>query len=99
MNDLCQSSKSGMVPNIDPIKNQTGKRIVLVNPIPKPTSCLMASRFIWTNVILVAFCAFSECHCAAIGQDWPQINGPNRNGIAEQEKLLGRWPADGDHRW
>lgn len=27
--------------------------------------------------------------------DWPQILGPNRNGIADGEKLLERWPQSG----
>ena len=27
--------------------------------------------------------------------DWPQILGPNRNGVAEGEKLLASWPAAG----
>lgn len=27
--------------------------------------------------------------------DWPQILGPDRNGIANSEKLLAQWPADG----
>ncbi len=30
-----------------------------------------------------------------MGQDWPEINGPARNGVANQEKLLSAWPADG----
>lgn len=29
------------------------------------------------------------------GGDWPQILGPNRNGIAEDEKLAPRWPRGG----
>ena len=31
----------------------------------------------------------------ARGGDWPQILGPNRNGIASNEKLLKTWPATG----
>jgi outer membrane protein assembly factor BamB len=27
--------------------------------------------------------------------DWPQILGPDRNGIARDESLAGRWPKDG----
>lgn len=29
------------------------------------------------------------------GGDWPQILGPQRNGQAENEKLLDRWPEEG----
>ena len=31
----------------------------------------------------------------AVADDWPQINGPNRNGIAVNETLQTRWPAEG----
>src|SRR5688500_2742851 len=33
----------------------------------------------------------------SVGQagDWPQILGPNRNGVAEREQLASRWPAAG----
>ena len=30
-----------------------------------------------------------------VADDWPQINGPNRNGVAVHESLQTRWPADG----
>ncbi|MEK6238303.1 MAG: PQQ-like beta-propeller repeat protein [Planctomycetales bacterium] len=29
------------------------------------------------------------------GQDWPQLLGPNRNGISAETGLLKKWPADG----
>lgn len=29
--------------------------------------------------------------------DWPQILGPNRTGIAQNEKLADKWPAGGPH--
>ena len=29
------------------------------------------------------------------GGDWPQVMGPNRNGISVEEKLADKWPADG----
>lgn len=32
---------------------------------------------------------------AALAGDWPQILGPNRNGIAEGEQLAKSWPAKG----
>lgn len=28
-----------------------------------------------------------------VADDWPQINGPNRNGVVANETLLTRWPA------
>lgn len=31
----------------------------------------------------------------AIAGDWPQILGPNRNGIAQDEKLASTWPKSG----
>jgi len=33
--------------------------------------------------------------CAAHAGDWPQILGPQRNGIASNELLLPQWPATG----
>ncbi len=32
---------------------------------------------------------------ATEGGDWPQIMGPNRNGIATEERLAEKWPATG----
>jgi outer membrane protein assembly factor BamB len=32
---------------------------------------------------------------AACGGDWPQILGPHRNGVAENEKLADSWPKEG----
>lgn len=34
-------------------------------------------------------------NCEAYAGDWPQILGPTRNGIADEEHLLTEWPADG----
>ncbi|MEO1983888.1 MAG: alcohol dehydrogenase, partial [Fuerstiella sp.] len=31
----------------------------------------------------------------SIGGDWPQILGPNRDGVAAGEQLLSSWPAGG----
>ncbi len=31
----------------------------------------------------------------SFADDWPQIPGPDRNGIARGEKLLLEWPAGG----
>jgi hypothetical protein len=30
-----------------------------------------------------------------IAGDWPQILGPHRDGVAEQEKLAQSWPSAG----
>lgn len=35
------------------------------------------------------------CSSAAPAGDWPQILGPDRNGIARDETLADRWPDDG----
>ncbi len=43
-------------------------------------------------VLLVGWISISE---NARAGDWPQILGPHRNGIADQEKLLDRFPAEG----
>lgn len=48
-------------------------------------------RFVWfSTVILVASC----CGTSMAG-DWPQILGPNRNGVAENETLAKAWPKEG----
>ena len=31
--------------------------------------------------------------------DWPQINGPNRNGVAPNEVLLTKWPKNLKQIW
>lgn len=46
-------------------------------------------KFFGTLVIVAALAAISEAG------DWPQILGPNRNGHAEEEKLMDKWPDDG----
>lgn len=43
----------------------------------------------------LACCFFVASFGVATAGDWPQILGPNRNGIAESEKLAETWPADG----
>ena len=46
-----------------------------------------------TSVIVGMFIPVNSlCVCAG---DWPQINGPNRNGTAVGEKLLAKWPVGG----
>ena len=44
--------------------------------------------------MLVLFLAINSISVGqALAGDWPQILGPNRNGIAEDEKLAEKWPA------
>ncbi len=46
-----------------------------------------------TFVFLVAI-AWTSCGPAK-GGDWPQIMGPHRNGLAEEERLTDKWPERG----
>lgn len=50
----------------------------------------MTSQHICTIAMVIA-----QATSLAIAGDWPQILGPDRNGIATAEKLLPKWPADG----
>ena len=43
-------------------------------------------------VVLTGFVIDSTC-----AGDWPQILGPNRDGIAEAETLTPEWPSGGPH--
>src|SRR6476660_5185991 len=47
------------------------------------------------QIMLVAALGLAFGWQAARGGDWPQILGPSRNGHAEGERLLERWPAGG----
>ncbi|MBX3441940.1 MAG: PQQ-like beta-propeller repeat protein [Planctomyces sp.] len=42
----------------------------------------------------VVVCLSGPCPSARAG-DWPQILGQNRNGIAVEEPIVSRWPAEG----
>ena len=44
---------------------------------------------------LVVCCLFSFSFSVSIAGDWPQILGPNRDGIATDEKLMEAWPKAG----
>lgn len=48
---------------------------------------------------LIALCATLACFAVVAGDtragDWPQILGPNRNGVAEGESIVDRFPAGG----
>jgi outer membrane protein assembly factor BamB len=45
------------------------------------------------SLVAAAFCIFGTR--AALGGDWPQILGPDRNGRAQGEQLLESWPESG----
>ncbi|MDG1897376.1 MAG: PQQ-binding-like beta-propeller repeat protein [Fuerstiella sp.] len=44
------------------------------------------------SAVALAVLSFMD---VSTGGDWPQILGPNLDGIASEEKLLSTWPADG----
>ncbi|QDU43556.1 outer membrane biogenesis protein BamB [Symmachiella dynata] len=46
------------------------------------------------RLFLFAF-TLGLCWQTAVAGDWPQILGPTRNGIAQDEKLADSWPANG----
>lgn len=54
-----------------------------------------------SNLSLLTWLAVAACCCIAWsvaparGGDWPQILGPNRNGVAVDEKLAASWPKAG----
>ena len=48
-----------------------------------------------SNVCKLLVCVLSVMTQVAQAGDWPQILGPQRNGIAEGEKLAASWPAAG----
>jgi outer membrane protein assembly factor BamB len=43
----------------------------------------------------LAVLVFAGASAACFAGDWPQILGPHRDGIAENESLADSWPADG----
>jgi outer membrane protein assembly factor BamB len=47
------------------------------------------------KVFCVIAILFAQAATNAHAGDWPQILGPDRNGIAKGEKLLAKWPANG----
>ena len=46
------------------------------------------------RLLLTIFLA-STALTSAMAGDWPQILGPNRNGVASEEKLANSWPGGG----
>ena len=49
---------------------------------------------IQSAVTLFVFTAVFSFASVSVSNDWPQINGPDRNGIAKDEVLLKEWPKD-----
>jgi outer membrane protein assembly factor BamB len=45
--------------------------------------------------MLVVALVVAASPCAARGDDWPQWNGPNRDGISKEKGLLKMWPEKG----
>ena len=68
--------------------------------IPRLRAHLL-KRFDFTNrLVIVGALVLAVTWIGAIGQtaiavDWPQINGPNRNGVADREVLLTEFPTGG----
>lgn len=60
-------------------------------PSQLPLLAIRALLHGWVAVVLLAIGALSPL----VAGDWPQILGPNRNGIAVEEKLAAKWPAGG----
>ena len=52
------------------------------------------SRILPSSAIAACLCCLTM-EANALAGDWPNILGPQRNGIAAEEKLVGKWPADG----
>ena len=48
-----------------------------------------------TRIQLLFLTAALAANQASFAGDWPQILGPNRTGIAQNEKLADKWPAGG----
>jgi outer membrane protein assembly factor BamB len=44
------------------------------------------------SVVLILSLAFTV---PALGEDWPQFLGPNRNGVSVEKNLLAQWPENG----
>lgn len=56
--------------------------------LKNPSACLFLPLAL---LIVVVPCVVPN---SGLARDWPQINGPNRNGTIEQESLLKQWPTD-----
>ena len=63
-------------------------------PSQRVLQCDLAVRVLLLSLATaVVTCLFRQSD--ARGGDWPQVMGPNRNGISVEEKLADKWPTDG----
>lgn len=64
--------------------------------VPAPSVVRLAGGFLPLTLLALVICLDS----AALGGDWPQILGPNRDGVAHGERLLESWPGGApSQRW
>ena len=56
-------------------------------------------RFVRVAIVAMVATLLASIGQTAVGLDWPQINGPNRNGVAEGEVLLSEFPKDLKQLW
>jgi outer membrane protein assembly factor BamB len=47
------------------------------------------------KLIAIAAIALTVCLANSFAQDWPQYQGPTRNGVSTQKGILRTWPASG----
>lgn len=52
-------------------------------------------RIVWRLITLVAIAGSLTAICECRAGDWPQILGPNRNGVAADERIVDAFPAAG----
>ena len=75
---------------IDILPSERTNRLREIQP---PGNTCFSSRAFFLGGLVVISMALT---CIDVfSDDWPQINGPNRNGVAVNETLLARWPDDG----
>jgi outer membrane protein assembly factor BamB len=59
---------------------------------------LTRHRGIKMRIFAVQCICLTACATNVLAGDWPQILGPDRNGVASNETLLESWPTDGPER-
>src|SRR5207302_1396839 len=57
----------------------------------QPSNC-KRRRLLGALFLLAAVAQFER---SALGADWPQLHGPERNGISAESGLLQSWPKEG----
>lgn len=78
----------GLLPMLQASQPSVARRIVFPSDPRSSLSCLCGLALLWFG------CHLTGAEPAA-STDWPQILGPNRNGISSETKLLDEWPAQG----